>query len=138
MNIPSFSTSCAERSSFVSIIERYRKIRQAAGLPIEIWGLGSEIEFHPAWGIKDLGKYLKSKRAFARYAARLYRDPALTYRHIVPSAFRSGMGPGLMSARTAVRVALFFLKRDWKYIPVTYTGIAWLNGFRFRRLGQMR
>lgn len=115
--------------SFRAIIELYRKARHEA--PAEIWGLGSEIEFHPAWGIKSLASYLESKRAFARYAATLYRDPRLTYRHIVPSAFRSRMGWGLLSADAAVAMALFFLRRDWKYVPVTYTGVALLNYFRF-------
>lgn len=131
-NDQSMDANC---TSFIAIIELYRKLRQEAGKPSEVWGLGSEIEFHPAWGIKDLGVYLKSKRAYANYAAKLYRDPGLTYRHIVPSAFRSRMGFAPMSAKTAVRIALFFLRRGWKYIPVTYTGFAFLNYFRFRRLG---
>ena len=125
----------ANCTSWVALINRYRQLRREAGKPSEIWGLGSEIELHPAWGIKDLEAYLESKRAFAHYAAKLYRDPDLIYRHIVPSAFRSRMGFGLMSAKTAVRIALFFLERDWRYIPVTYTGFAFFNYLRFRKLG---
>lgn len=125
----------ANSTSYKVIAELYRRLRREAGQPAEIWGLGSEIEFHPAWGIKSLVPYLESKRAFARYATGLYRDPSLVYRHIVPSSFRSRMGTGLMSAKTAVRIALFFLGRDWKYIPVTYTGFALLNYHRFRTLG---
>lgn len=126
----------ANCTSYLAIIDLYRKSRLQAGKPSEIWGLGSEIEFHPAWGIKHLAIYLKSKRAYAKYASKLYFDPCLTYRHIVPSGFRSRMGPGLMSAKTAVRMTLFFIRRDWKYIPVTYTGFAFLNYFRFRKLGK--
>ncbi|HTQ00283.1 MAG TPA: hypothetical protein VMN56_13225 [Casimicrobiaceae bacterium] len=123
----------ANCTSFVEIAERYRHARGETSQPAEIWGLGSEIELHPAFGATARG-YLESKRAYARYAARLYGDDGVTYRHIVPAAFRSGMGPGPISARTAVRIALFFLARDWKYVPVTYTGMAWLNYLRFRRL----
>ena len=125
----------ANCTSWIAIITLYRRLRLEAGRPAEIWGVGSEIEIHPAWGIKDLVPYLESKRAFARYAAKLYRDPSLIYRHIVPSAFRSRMGFGLMSSGTAARIALFFLGRDWRYVPVTYTGLAVLNYCRFRRLG---
>jgi hypothetical protein len=41
------------------------------------------------------------------------------------------MGPGLMSASFAAKVTLFLLKRGFKYVPVTYTGIAFINYFRF-------
>jgi len=125
----------ANCTSFIEIAERYRDARAKASQRAEIWGLGSEIELHPAFGAAGRG-YLESKRAYARYAARLYGDAGVTYRHIVPAAFRSAMGPGLISARTAVRIALFFLARDWKYVPVTYTGVAWLNYLRFRRLSR--
>ena len=124
----------ANCTSWIAIITLYRRLRLETGRPAEIWGVGSEIEFHPAWGIKALVPYLESKRAFAQYAARLSRDPSVVYRHIVLSSFRSRMGFGLMSARTAVRIALFFLGRDWKYVPVTYTGFALLNYLRFRNL----
>lgn len=127
----------ANCTSFVEFIETYRKLRKDAGLAAEVWGLGSEIEFHPAWGNKELQVYLESKRAFAKKAAAYYRESdgeRWTYRHIVPAGFTSRMGPGLISGRTAVKIALFFLERDWKYIPVTYTGFAFLNYFRFKRL----
>jgi len=125
----------ANCTSFIEIADRYRDARAKVSQRAEIWGLGSEIELHPAF-VAPLRSYMESKRAFARYAARLYDDDSITYRHIVPAAFRSGMGPGLISARTAVRIALFFLARDWNYVPVTYTGIAWLNYLRFRRLSR--
>ena len=52
----------------------------------------------------------------------------------MPAAFRSRMGPGLMSGTTAVRTAPFFIRRGFRYIPVTYTGIALLNYFKFLML----
>ena len=37
-----------------------------------------------------------------------------------------------MSAETAVNIALFFIRRGFSYVPVTLTGLAFLNYFRFR------
>lgn len=115
--------------SFVRLIERFRAL--AKDRP-EVWAVGSEIECHPHWGNPDLKVYKASKMAFARFARRYSRDPALTYRHIVPSAFTSPMGPGLISGATAARIALFWIGLGCRYVPVTYTGIAFLNWFRMR------
>jgi hypothetical protein len=41
------------------------------------------------------------------------------------------MGPGLMSGRTAARIAMFFIRRGFRYVPVTYTGIALVNYWKF-------
>jgi monoglucosyldiacylglycerol epimerase len=124
----------ANCDSFIAFIERFRRLKAGYPRKPEIWAVGSEIELHPSWGNKDLQTYSRSKRAFARYAAGLFRDPGLTYRHIVPSAFTSRMGPGLMSGETAAKVALFLIRRGWRYVPVTYTGVALANYFRFRSL----
>ena len=72
------------------------------------------------------------KARFAAKALDYYRSPDLIYRHIVPSAFTSQMGPGLMSAETMVSYALFFIRRGFRYVPVTYTTLAFWNYFRFR------
>jgi hypothetical protein len=120
----------ANCDSFVAIIERYR-LHQKGLRPLEVWAVGSEIEAHPAWGDRDLEIYLRSKRAFARHARRYFHDVEMLYRHIVPSAFTSPMGKGLMSGRAAATTAMFFISRGFRYIPVTYTGIAFLNWFRF-------
>jgi len=124
----------ANCESFIAFIERFRRLKAGGPVTPEIWAVGSEIELHPSWGNKDLEIYSRSKRAFARYAAGLFRDPSVIYRHIVPSAFTSRMGPGLMSGETAARVALFLIRRGWRYVPVTYTGVALANYFRFRSL----
>ena len=55
--------------------------------------MGSEIEAHPSFGDPVLKGYRRSKVAYARHARRYYADRTLIYRHIVPSAFRSKMGP---------------------------------------------
>lgn len=100
--------------------------------PPEVWGLGSEVEFHGDMGLDELKAYSASKRAFAARALDYYRSNELIYRHIVPSSFTSAMGKGAMSAGTAASIALFFIKRGFRYVPVTFTGLAVLNYFRFR------
>ena len=42
------------------------------------------------------------------------------------------MGPGLLSAETMVSYALFLIRRGFRYVPVTYTTLAYWNYFRFR------
>jgi hypothetical protein len=69
--------------------------------------------------------------AFARSAARLVHDPDMLYRHIVPSAFRSGMGPGLLSPQTSAAIALALIRRGFRYVPVTYAGIAIVKSIPF-------
>jgi hypothetical protein len=121
----------ANCESFVAIIERFREVGRDRKIPVEVWAVGSEIEAHPAWGDPELEIYLRSKRAFAKYARRYFHDDTILYRHIVPSAFTSPMGKGFMSGATAAMVALFFIRRGFRYVPVTYTGIALLNWLRF-------
>ncbi|KAF7595695.1 hypothetical protein BBP40_005139 [Aspergillus hancockii] len=105
-------------------------MRQGKTIP-EIWYVGSEIEVHPAWGIPEMQRYSASKRAFLPYARALYDDPRVTYRHIVPAAFESSMGKAIVSPDWAARVALWWIHRGAYYVPVTYTGLAFLNFFKF-------
>lgn len=100
--------------------------------PPEIWAVGSEIELHGDMGIEALKPYAASKRAFAARAREFYTSPDLTYRHIVPAAFTSRMGKGLMSADVAAALSLFFIRRGFTYVPVTYTTLAVWNYIRFR------
>lgn len=112
----------------VELIERFRAAGQRRLVRPEVWAVGSEIEAHPAFGAVD---YAQSKRAFARHARGYFHDPALLYRHVVPSAFTSPMGKGLISGRLAAAWALFLIKRGCRYVPVSYTGIALLNYLKF-------
>jgi hypothetical protein len=121
----------ANCDSFVALIERFRALHPPPLTPIEVWAVGSEIECHPSFGDPVLQGYRRSKVAYARHARRYYADRALIYRHIVPSSFRSAMGPGLISGETAARWALFLIRRGARYVPVTYTGIALVNYFKF-------
>jgi hypothetical protein len=96
-----------------------------------VWAVGSEIEAHPHFGVEELKRYKVSKVAFAQHARRYFWDADILYRHIVPSAFTSPMGPGLMSGKAAAAVTWFLIRRGVRYVPVTYTGIAFLNFFKF-------
>ena len=121
----------ANRDSFVTLIERFKSLKVPPLSPTEVWAVGSEIECHPSFGDPTLKGYRHSKVAYARHARRYYADRTLIYRHIVPSAFRSKMGPGLISGEAAAKIALFLIRRGSRYVPVTYTGIALVNYFKF-------
>lgn len=122
----------ANHRTFVELIDLFTEIGRGRLVPPEVWALGSEAELHGDLGIESLRDYAGSKRAFAAQARRYYRSPDLIYRHIVPASFKSAMGPGLMSAGAAVAIALFFIRRGFRYVPVTYTTMAYWNYFRFR------
>lgn len=117
--------------AFRDFVELFREVTANALVAPEVWAVGSEIEAHPSFGVKELQIYSASKRAWARHARRYYTERDLTYRHIVPSAFTSPMGPGLMSGRVCAAVALFLIRRGFRYVPVTYTGVAFFNYLKF-------
>lgn len=121
----------ANCESFIKLIEFFKTRSQKTFIPLEIWAVGSEIECHPYFGIKKLKPYALSKRNFAKKARYYFYDQNIQYRHLVHSAFTSQMGPGLMSAKFAAFITFFLLKRGFKYVPVTYTGFAFLNYVRF-------
>jgi monoglucosyldiacylglycerol epimerase len=121
----------ANCDSFLALIDRFKSLALHRQVPVEVWAVGSEIECHPTFGNPSLRSYALSKRAFARRAARLMNDPDVLYRHVVPSAFRSQMGSGLMTGRTAAAIAFWLIRRGFRYVPVTYTGIAFVNFIPF-------
>jgi len=123
--------------TFVDVIDRFISLKQDKLLPPEVWALGSEAELHGDFGLKNFREYVASKRAFAARARHYYSSDKVLYRHIVPCAFTSGLGKGFISANTAAAIALFFIKRAFKYIPVTVTTLAIWNYFRFCRLSSM-
>lgn len=122
----------ANCDSFVELSRRFVALAGDRFVCPEIWAVGSEIECHPAFGVPALQEYARSKRAFARHARFLFDLERVVYRHIVPSAFTSPMGRGLMSGDRCAQLALALIRRGFRYVPVTYTGIALLNWFRFR------
>lgn len=121
----------ANCDSFIQLIDIFRANHSRGLIPREVWATGSEIECHPCFGIEKIKVYAASKRNFARAARRYYYDDHIQYRHLVHSAFTSRMGYGLMTANMAAYLTLFLIKRGFKYVPVTYTGFAFLNYFRY-------
>jgi hypothetical protein len=124
----------ANCESFVEMIELFRRVKSETTLlvPPEVWAVGSEIEIHPAWGIRDLQIYSESKRAFMHHARKYYDASDFVYRHIVPSAFDSKMGGAIISGRTAAKYALFLIFRGFQFVPVTYTTFAWFHFLKFK------
>lgn len=124
---PTMGANC---HSFVSLTERFLSLTGDRPVPVEVWAVGFEAELHPGLS-EEMKAYRASKCAFAQHARRWIHDESFLYRHIVPSGFRSSMGFGLMSARTAAVVSLLLIRRGFRYVPVTYTGIALLNWLLF-------
>ncbi|KAL7906649.1 hypothetical protein GGI35DRAFT_487768 [Trichoderma velutinum] len=124
--------NCESVVRLVTLFKQHRqcKTSQKMLLP-EVWYIGSEIELHPSWGIHSLQVYSHSKRSFLPHARRLYDDSSIVYRHIVPAAFHSSIGPAIFSATWAAQTTMWWIRRGARYVPVTYTGIAYLNYFKF-------
>ncbi|TQV91811.1 integral membrane protein [Cordyceps javanica] len=125
------ATNC---TAAVSIIELFRQARSRSKPELipEVWYVGSEAELHGALpGDKVMQAYTESKRSFVPFARAYYDDESFIYRHIVPAAFKSPMGSAIVGADWAARVALWWIRRGAQYVPVTYTGFAFINYFRF-------
>lgn len=124
--------NCESAVQLISLFKKHRKNdpNQTAILP-EIWYVGSEAELHPSFGIQNLQAYSSSKRAFLPHARKLYDDDSILYRHIVPAAFQSTMGSAVVSAQWAAQTAMWWIRRGARFIPVTYTGIAYLHYVKF-------
>ncbi|KAK2595461.1 hypothetical protein QQS21_006801 [Conoideocrella luteorostrata] len=118
--------------SVLTLIELFKQTRESnkLGLMPEVWFVGSEAEVHGAW-TSDMVSYVNTKRAVVPYCRGFYEDDTFIYRHIVPAAFQSSMGSALVSAEWAARSTLWWIHRGARYVPVTYTGLAFINFFRF-------
>ena len=125
----------ANHESAVAIIKTFLRVREQSKsllLP-EVWYIGSEAELYGSW-TDDMRAYTDSKRAFLPTARALYEEEGVIYRHIVPAAFSSSMGRSVVSAQWTAKACLWWIRRGACYVPVTYTGMAFLNFFRFRYL----
>ncbi|HEX3869064.1 MAG TPA: hypothetical protein VHV77_01380, partial [Pirellulales bacterium] len=122
----------ANVTTFVDLIDRFVALGKDRLVPPEVWAVGSEIELHGSLGQASMRDYTTTKRAFAARARQYYKSRDLTYRHIVPAAFKSGMGWGVMSADQVAAVTMFLIRRGLRYIPITYTTLAFWNYARFR------
>ena len=125
------ASNCDSVTRLVKLFKQHRETNPACPALPEVWYVGSEIEFHPSWGNLRLQRYSQSKRTFLPHARSFFDDPDIIYRHIVPSSFHSSMGTAVFSADWAAKCAMWWIRRGARYIPVTYTGIAYLNYFKF-------
>lgn len=118
------------------LVEQFAQTRKpcAGRRPLElpeVWYTGSEAEMHHSFGNQSLYAYSASKRRFLPFAKSLYESETVVYRHIVLAAFSSKMGPAIVSADWAARWTMWWIRRGAKYVPVTYTGIAYIHFFKF-------
>lgn len=124
----------ANHDSAITLIELFKKHRKAKPgsllLP-EVWYVGSELEFQPTWSSTETEAYAKSKMMFARHARKYYDSKEFIYRHIVAAAFDSRMGKAVIGPEWAVSCALWWIRRGARYVPASYTGLAFLNYFDF-------
>lgn len=124
-------SNCDAAIRLITLFKENRTANPACPTLPEVWYVGSEAEFHPSWGVARLQRYSQSKRKFLPHARVFFDDPDILYRHIVPSSFHSSMGSAILSADGAAKCAMWWIRRGARYIPVTYTGIAYLNYFKF-------
>lgn len=122
-----FEANCTSALRLIRLFQQYR-IRDTKPdnllLP-EIWYVGSEVEFSLSGAEATISPWSLSKMSFLPYARNLYDEPSLIYRHIVPSPFDSS------TAAWTAHCAMWWLKRGARYVPVTQTGVAYLNFFKF-------
>ena len=124
-------SNCHATVQMIHLFKLLRKMDVKCQTLPEVWYVGSESELHPSWGNVSMQRYALSKRCFLPHARSFYDDPGIIYRHIVPSAFRSRMGSAILSADWAAESTMWWIRRGARYVPVTYTGIAYLNFFKF-------
>jgi hypothetical protein len=122
-------SNCVSARTMKELLDSCQLNAELQSLP-EVWYVGSEAEIHGSWS-QASQSYTESKRSFVPFARYYYDRETFLYRHIVPSAFASSMGPGLVSTRWCSGVALWWIRRGARYVLVTYTGLAYVNFFRF-------
>ena len=113
------------RPSYVAAIEQFKRAASDRKLPIEVWALGSQGE----WTARPQSQ---ASRAFARHARRYYVDDRIIYRHIASAPIRGPAGRGRLTAPLAARIAFFFIRRGFNYVPVTLSWTALLYFVSFR------
>ncbi|KAJ5399028.1 hypothetical protein N7465_009517 [Penicillium sp. CMV-2018d] len=125
-------SNCDSATQLIKLFKKYRATNPAYQTLPEVWYVGSEVEFHSPRRNARLQRDSQSKRrTFLPQARSFYDDPDIIYRHIVLPSFLSSMGNAVLSVDWTVRCAMWWIRRGARYIPVTYTGIAWLDYFKF-------
>jgi hypothetical protein len=111
--------------AWVPAIERFKAAARGRRFPVEVWAVAGEAELLG-------GARAGVARVFARNARRYYSDEQIYYRHVVVSeAALAAVGP---KSRATARWVWFFVRRGFRYVPASYSGMAALNFFRFRAL----
>ncbi len=123
---------CLDSERAHHAIERFAEATRGRKLPPEVWATGSELEVAASRGDAVRLEAARAARDFAARARALYEDRRFIYRHLVLPEPRGPRGFGLLSPRAAARMALFFVRRGFRYVPVTVTGLAFANYLRFR------
>ncbi|KAJ6010203.1 hypothetical protein N7522_005219 [Penicillium canescens] len=124
-------SNCDSAVRLVQLFKQYRETNTSSPTLPEVWYVGSETELLPSFGNSELQRFSDSKRRFLPHARSYYDDDDILYRHIVPSAFQSYMGSAVLSAGWAAKCSMWWIRRGARYIPVSYTGVAYLNYFKF-------
>jgi hypothetical protein len=127
-------SNCNSAVRLVQLFKQHRETNTSSPTLPEVWYVGSEAELFPSFGFAQLQRYSDSKRRFLPHARSYYDDADILYRHIVPSSFQSYMGPAIISASWAAKCSMWWIRRGARYIPVSYTGGAYLNYFKFMYL----
>ncbi|CAG8909833.1 unnamed protein product [Penicillium egyptiacum] len=125
-------SNCDSATQLIKLFKQYRATNPACPTLPEVWYVGSEIEFHSSWtNVRLQGCSQSKRRTFLPHARSFFDDPDIIYRHIVLPSFPSSMVTAGLSADWAARCAMWWIRRGARYIPVTYTGIACLDYFKF-------
>ncbi|CAG8014510.1 unnamed protein product [Penicillium salamii] len=124
-------SNCDSSVELVRLFKQHSQAKELHSTLPEVWYVGSEIELHPSWGNAELQRYSVSKRKLLPHARSFFDDPEILYRHIVPSSFSSSMGYAIVSATWTAKVTMWWIHRGARYIPATYTGIAYFNYLKF-------
>jgi hypothetical protein len=95
----------------VAAIERFKQTARDRQLPVEVWAVGAP------------------GGRFERHARRYYVDDRVIYRHIALAPSVSNRDLGL---ERAARVAFFFIRRGFNYVPAAPSGTALLAFAAFR------
>ncbi|PYI34534.1 hypothetical protein BP00DRAFT_423027 [Aspergillus indologenus CBS 114.80] len=106
---------------------RFKATRRAKVLP-EIWHVECESELPRPWGaIHRQQDSVPATPSFLPYARSLYRSSQVTYRHIVLPAYHHSTARLMVSPEWLARVALWWIRRGAHFVPVTWTGQAYLH-----------
>ncbi|RAL08263.1 uncharacterized protein BO97DRAFT_461770 [Aspergillus homomorphus CBS 101889] len=118
----------------IRLIQQFlaQKAAQKGKVLPEIWYISSEAECLTRGATERGQESVPTEQSFLPYARSLYRSSELVYRHIVPSLWKTSTGRTVISPEKIVRAMLWWVRRGAYFVPVTYTGIAYLQFLAFQ------